>query len=58
MMAFESATVAQLYRMVEVMNPGRIVEVMIFEGVKNRSRSSDSEEGQWEALLMCLFTAV
>ena len=57
-MAFESATVAQLYRVVELMNTGRIVDVMSIIGINNVSRSSDSEEAQWEAMLMCLFTAV
>ena len=43
-MAFEGATTAQLYRMVELMNPGRIPSVMIQVGTNNISRSSDEEE--------------
>ena len=42
-MAFEGATVAQLYRMVELMNSGRIVDVFILIGTIKVSRSSDSE---------------
>ena len=38
-MAFGGATVAQLYRKVELMNPGRIVDAMILIGTNNMSRS-------------------
>ena len=47
-MAFGDATIAQLYRMVELMNPGRIPNVMIQVGTNNISRSSDEEEALWE----------
>ena len=57
-MAFGGATVAQLYRMVELMNPGRIVVIMILIGTNNVSRSSDAEEAQWESMLVCLFNTV
>ena len=57
-MAFVGATVAQLYRMVELMNPGRNVDVIILIGPNNVSRSSESEECQWEETLVCLLTAV
>ena len=60
-MEFGGATVVQLYRMVELMNPGRIVDLMILIGqriLNNVSRSSVSEEGQWEAMLVCLISAV
>ena len=40
------------------MNPGRIVGVMILIATNNVSRSSDSEAGQKEAMLVCLLTAV
>ena len=33
------------------MNSGRIVDVMTLIGMNNGSRSSDSEEAQWEAML-------
>ena len=45
MMAFGGATVAQLFRVVKLMNQGRIVDVMILKGTNKISRSSDSEEG-------------
>ena len=38
-MAFGGATIAQLYRMVELMNPGRIPNVRILVGTNNTSRS-------------------
>ena len=41
-----TATVAQLYRMVQLINWGKIVDVMMLLGTKNESRSSDSEESQ------------
>ena len=43
-MAFGGATIAQLFRMVELMNPGRISNVTILVGTNNISRSSDEEE--------------
>ena len=54
-MAFEGATIAQLYRMVELMIPGRIPDIMILIGTNNVSRSSDEEEAQWESMMICLF---
>ena len=38
-MAFGGATIAQLFRMVELMNPGRIPNVTILVGTNNISRS-------------------
>ena len=35
-MAFGGATIAQLYRMVEWLNPGKIVDIMIF--IRNEQR--------------------
>ena len=40
-MAFGCATVAQVYQMVELMNPGEIVKVTILIGTNNVSRISD-----------------
>ena len=57
MPSFGGVTVAQLYRMVEFMNPGRNVYVMILTGTNNVLRSSDSES-HCEAMLVCLLTAV
>ena len=57
-MAFVGATVVQIYRMVELMNPGTIVEIMILTGTNNVSKSSDAEEAQWESILVCLFITV
>ena len=54
-MAFGGATMAQLFRMVELMNPGRIPNVMILVGTNNILRSSDEEEAQWEPMMVCLF---
>ena len=45
-MAFGGATMAQLFRMVELMNPGRIPNIMILIGTINISRGSDEEEAQ------------
>ena len=45
MMAFGGATIAQLYRMVELMNPGKIPNVMILVGTNDISRGSDELEG-------------
>ena len=57
-MAFGGATIAQLFRMVELMNPGRIPNVMILVGTNNISRSSDEEEALWESMMVCLFTTL
>ena len=53
MMAFGGAPIAQLFRMVELMNPGRILI-----GTNNISRGSDEEEAQWESMMVCLFTTL
>ena len=57
-MAIGGATKSQLYRMVELMNPGRIPSVMIQIGMNNISRSSDEEEALWESMMVCLFTTL
>ena len=57
-MAFGGATMAQLLGMVELMNPGRIPNVMILVGTNNISRCSDEEEAQWESMMVCLFTTL
>ena len=57
-MAFGGATIVQLFRMVEPMNPGRIPNIMILIGTKNVSRGSDEEEAQWESMMVCLFTTL
>ena len=57
-MAFGGATIAQLYRMVELMNPGRIPSVTIQVGTNNISRSSDEEEALWESMMVCLLTTL
>ena len=54
-MAFAGATVAQMYRMVEQWNPGKIVDIIILIGTNNVPRKSDSEEAQWDSMLVCLF---
>ena len=56
--AFGGATMAQLFRMVELMTPGRIPNVMILVGTNNISRSSDEEEAQWESMMVCLYTTL
>ena len=43
-MAFGDATIAQLFRMVELMNSGRIPNISILIGTNNVSRGSDEEE--------------
>ena len=58
MMAFGGATIAQLYRMVELMNPGRIPNVMIIVGTNDISRASDEQEALWESMMVCLFTTL
>ena len=55
-MAFGGATIAQLFRMVELMNPERIPNIMILIGMNNVSRGSDEKEAQSESMTMCLFT--
>ena len=55
-MAFGGATIAQLYRMVELMNPGRIPNVMFLVGTNDISRGSDEQEALWESMMVCLFT--
>ena len=57
-MAFGGATIAQLYRMVELMNPGMIPNIMILIGTNNVSTDSDEEEAQWESMMVCLFTTL
>ena len=57
-MAFGGATIAQLYRIVELMNPGRIPNVMILVGTNNISRGSDEQEALWESVMVCLFTTL
>ena len=57
-MAFGGATIAQLFRMVELMNPGRIPNIMILIGTNNVSRGSDEEEALWESTMVCLFTTL
>ena len=57
-MAFGGATIAHLYRMVEMMNPERIPDRMILIGTNNVSRSSDEEEAQWESMMVCLLTTL
>ena len=49
---------AQLFRMVKLMNPGRNPDVMILLGMNNISRSSNEEEAQWESMMVCLFTTL
>ena len=58
MMAFGGATIDQLFRMVELMNPGIIPNVMILVGTNNISRSSDEEEALWDSMMVCLFTTL
>ena len=57
-MAFGGATIAQLYRMVELMNPGRIPNVMIMVGTNDISKASDEQEALWESMMVCLFTTI
>ena len=56
--AFGGATIAQLYRMVELMNPGKIPNVMILVGTNDISRGSDEQEALWESMMVCLFTTL
>ena len=57
-MAFGGATIAQLYRMVELVNPGRIPNVMILVGTNDISKASDEQEALWESMMVCLFTTI
>ena len=57
-MAFGGATIARLFRMVELMNPGRIPNVTILVETNNISRSSDEEEALLESMMVCLFTTL
>ena len=57
-MAFGGATIAQLFWMVELMNPRRIPILMILIGTNNVSRGSDEEEALWESMMVCLFTTL
>ena len=57
-MAFGGATMTQLYRMVELMNPGRIPNVMILVGTNDIFRGSDEQEALWESMMVCLFTTL
>ena len=57
-MAFGGAPIAQLYRMAELMNPGRIPNVMILVGTIDISRGSDEQEALWESMMVCLFTTL
>ena len=57
-MAFGGATIAQLFRMVELMNSGRIPNVMILFGTNNISRGSNEEEALWKSMMVCLFTTL
>ena len=50
-MAFGGATIAQLYRMVELMNPGRIPSVMIQVGTNNISRRHNAGVVTWNKIL-------
>ena len=57
-MAFGGATIAQLFRMVELMNSGRIPNVMILFGTNTISRGSNEEEALWKSMMVCLFTTL
>ena len=57
-MAFGGATIAQLYRMIELMDPGRIPNVMIMVGTNDISRASDEQEALWESMMVCAFTTI
>ena len=57
-MAFGGGTITQLFRMVELMNPERIPNVMILVGTNNISRSLDEEEALWKSMMVCLFTTL
>ena len=57
-MAFGGATIARLYRMAELMNPGRIPNVMILVGTNDISKGSDEQEALWESTMVCLLTTL
>ena len=57
-MTFGGATIAQLFRMVELMNPGRIPNIMIRIGTNIVSRGSNEEEALWESMMVCLITTL
>ena len=57
-MAFGGATIAQLFRMVELINPRRIPNITILIGTNNVSRGSDEEEALWKSMKECLFTTL
>ena len=57
-MAFGGATIAQLYRMIELMDPGRIPNVMIMVGTNDISRASDEQEALWKSTMVCAFTTI
>ena len=44
--------------MVELMNPGRIPNIMILIKTNNVSRGSDKEEAEWEPMMVCLFNTI
>ena len=56
--AFGSAAIAKLRRMVELMNPGRIPNIMILIETNNVSRGSDEEEAPCESMMVFLFTTL
>ena len=56
--AFGGGTKAQLFRMVQLMNPGRIPNIMILIGTNNVSRGSDEEEARWESMMVCQFSTL
>ena len=58
MMAFGGTTIALLFQMVELMNPGGIPNIMILIGTNNVSRGSDEEEALWESMMVCFFTTL
>ena len=50
--AFGGATSVQLYRTVELMNPGKIADVMCLVGTSNMTQILEAEEGRWEKTLL------
>ena len=42
----------------ELMNPGKIRDIMILRGTNDVSRGSDEEEARWESMMVCLFTTL
>ena len=57
-MAFGGAAIAQVFRMMDLMNPWRIPNIMILIGTNNVSRGSDEGEAQWQPMMVCLFTTL